>query len=67
LYFLLGYSLELNPDECVNNDTKLSMRKHRPRDAVQMMNKVRQYMSRRQKQPEIVKRFFNEAHVQHAA
>jgi hypothetical protein len=37
LSFLPGYSPELNPDECPNQDTKQAMRKARPHDAGEMM------------------------------
>jgi len=67
LFFLPGYSPHLNPDECVNQDTKQAMRKQRPRDAGEMMSKVRSHLRRRQKQPEVVKRFFHEEHVRYAA
>jgi hypothetical protein len=32
-----------------------------------MMSKVRSHLRRRQKQPEVVKRFFHEEHVRYAA
>lgn len=67
LVFLPGYSPELNPDECVNQDTKQAMRKQRPRNAEQMAEGVRGHLRRRQRQPEVVKRFFNEEHVRYAA
>lgn len=67
LFFLPGYSPELNPDECVNQDTKQAMRKARPRDPGEMMSKVRGHLRRRQRQPEVVRRFFNEKHVRYAA
>jgi transposase len=67
LFFLPGYSPELNPDECLNQDTKQAMRKTRPRDQRQMMSSVRSHLQRRQKQPAIVRRFFHETHVRYAA
>lgn len=67
LFFLPGYAPELNPDECVNQDTKQAMKKHRPRDQGQLIGAVRSHLSRRQKQPEVVKRFFQERHVRYAA
>jgi len=67
LFFLPGYSPELNPDECLNQDTKQAMRKNRPRDQGEMMDNVRGHLRRRQKQPEVVKRFFQEKHVRYAA
>jgi len=67
LFFLPGYSPELNPDECLNQDTKQAMRKTRPRDQREMMSKVRSHLHRRKKQPAVVKRFFQERHVRYAA
>jgi transposase len=67
LFFLPGYAPELNPGECVNQDTKQAMRKHRPRHQRQMVGEVRSHLRRRQKQPKIVKRFFEEEHVRYAA
>jgi len=67
LLHLPGYSPELNPDECVNQDTKQAMRRSRPRDAHEMMAGVRSHLKRRQKQPAVVKRFFHEKHVRYAA
>lgn len=67
LFFLPGYSPELNPDECLNQDTKQAMRKTRPRDQREMIGNVRSHLRRRQKQPQVVKRFFHEQHVRYAA
>lgn len=67
LVYLPGYSPDLNPDECVNQDTKQAMRKHRPRDTAELISQVRSHLTRRQKQPEVVKRFFHEKHVRYAA
>lgn len=67
LFFLPGYSPELNPDECLNQDTKQAMKKHRPRDQREMMSHVRSHLHRRKKQPQVVRRFFEEEHVRYAA
>ena len=67
LFFLPGYSPELNPDECLNQDTKQAMRKTRPRHQHEMIDNVRSHLRRRQKQPQVVKRFFHEQHVHYAA
>lgn len=67
LFFLPGYSPELNPDECLNQDTKQAMRKNRPRDQREMMSNVRSHLHRRKKQPAVVQRFFHEKHVRYAA
>ena len=67
LFFLPGYSPELNPDECLNQDTKQAMRKTRPRHQGEMIDNVRGHLRRRQKQPQVVQRFFHERHVRYAA
>jgi transposase len=67
LFFLPGYSPELNPDECLNQDTKQAMKKARPADQRQMMGNVRSHLRRRQREPEVVKRFFDEENVRYAA
>jgi len=43
------------------------MRRQRPRDQSQMMANARAHLRRRQKQPEVVRNFFEEEHVQYAA
>ena len=67
LVHLPGYSPELNPDELLNQDTKQAMRKCRPADQRDMIDRVRGHLHRRQKQPQVVKRFFEEQHVRYAA
>jgi transposase len=67
LAYLPGYSPELNPDELLNQDTKQAMRKCRPADQREMMGHVRGHLRRRQKQPDVVRRFFHEEHVRYAA
>lgn len=67
LFFLPGYSPDLNPDELVNQDTKQAMRKHRPRDQQELVDQVRGHLRSRQKTPDVVKRFFDEEHVRYAA
>jgi transposase len=67
LFFLPGYSPDLNPDECLNQDTKQAMKKARPATLRQMMGNVRSHLHRRQMEPQIVKRFFTEEHVRYAA
>jgi transposase len=67
LIFLPGYSPELNPDECLNQDTKQAMKTHRPRHQDELIGQVRGHLRRRQKQPHVVRRFFQEEHVRYAA
>jgi transposase len=67
LVYLPGYSPELNPDELLNQDTKQAMKKCRPADQREMMQNVRGHLRRRQKQPDVLRRFFREDHVRYAA
>jgi transposase len=67
-FFLPGYSPELNPDELLNQDVKSNAHgRRRPKDQPQMINNVRSYLRSTQKQPDVVKRYFNEEHVRYAA
>jgi len=68
LFFLPGYSPELNPDEMLNNDVKSNaVGRKRPANQGEMMQNVRSFLRSRQKQPERVKCYFHEKHVQYAA
>lgn len=55
LIYLPGYSSDLNPDECLNQDAKHEMRKRRPHDRNEMISDVRGHLRRRKKQPHVVK------------
>jgi transposase len=68
VFFLPGYSPELNPDEELNQDVKSNaVGRRRPRDQQEMMAGVRGYLWGRQRQPRIVRRYFQEKHVRYAA
>jgi transposase len=68
LFFLPGYSPELNPDEVLNQDIKSNaVGRCRPRTLIEMISNVRGYLRSRQKQPDIVKKYFHEEHVRYAA
>ncbi len=68
LFFLPGYSPELNPDEMLNQDVKSNaLGRQRPRSVQELKASVRSYLRRRQRQPHIVRRYFHEAHVRYAA
>ena len=67
LVYLPGYSPELNPDELVNQDTKQAMKKCRPADQQEMIDRVRGHLRSRQKRPDVVRQFFHEEHVRYAA
>jgi len=67
LFFLPGYSPELNPDELLNQDIKSHAGRQRPKDPVQMMRSLRGHLRSTQKQPGKVRRYFREEHVAYAA
>ena len=68
LYFLPGYSPELNPDEILNQDVKSNaVGRQRPQNREEMVKTIRSYLYGRQKTPEIVKNHFKEKHVRYAA
>lgn len=68
LFFLPGYSPELNPDEMVNNDVKTNaVGRKRAHHQTQLMGNVRRYLERRRNHPDLVKRYFHEKSVRYAA
>lgn len=68
VFLLPGYSPELNPDELVNQDVKSNaLGKRRPRTGEEMIQDVRSYLHKRQRQPHIVRNYFHEQHVRYAA
>jgi transposase len=68
LFLFPSYSPELNPDELLNHDVKANaVGRKRPRTRHEMMENVRRYLQRRQRQPEIVRHFFQEKNVAYAA
>jgi transposase len=59
LHFLPGYSPELNPVELLNNDVKANAAgRRRARTVVELAGELRAYARWRQRQPEVVTRFF---------
>jgi len=68
MFLLPPYSPELNPDEFLNNDVKANaLGRRRPGDRTEMIADVRGYLHRRQRQPELVKRYFHAESVSYAA
>ena len=68
LFYLPGYSPELNPDELLNQDVKSNaVGRKRPHSQSEMITTVRSFLRSRQKQTEKVKSYFHEEHVQYAA
>lgn len=68
LHFLPGYSPELNPAECLNQDVKTNaLGKRRPLNVTQLKADVRSFLHSCQRQPAKVARYFQERHVRYAA
>jgi len=68
LFFLPGYSPKLNPDELLNQDVKSNaVGRQRPATQDQMVTTVRSYLRSTQKQPHIVKQYFQQKDVHYAA
>lgn len=68
LFFLPGYSPELNPDELLNQDVKgNTIRKNRPSQQDELIKNVRNYLRKRQMQSHIVTKYFHGKHVRYAA
>lgn len=67
VFYLPSYSPELNPDELLNQDVKTNVsRHHRPKNLAEMKTSLRSYLFSTQKQPNIIKSYFNESHVKYA-
>lgn len=68
LFYLPGYSPELNPDEMLNHDVKANAvgRKRAP-DRTKLMRNVRRHLDRRRADPEAVRRYFHAETVRYAA
>jgi len=68
LFFLPGYSPDLNPDEYLNNDVKANaVGRRRPANEPEMVRDVRGYLRSTQGRPDIVRAYFQNEHVQYAA
>lgn len=68
LHFLPGYSPELNPAECLNQDVKTNaLGKRRPVNVTQLKADVRSFLRSAQRRPAKVARYFHERHVRYAA
>jgi transposase len=68
LAFLPPYSPELNPDEMLNQDVKTNaVRRQRASSQHELIANVRSYLYGRQRQPQIVKNYFNKDSVKYAA
>ena len=68
LFYLPGYSPELNPDELVNQDVKSNaVGRKRARDVHELMENVRGFLRRKQRRPDLVQRYFLAPRVAYAA
>lgn len=68
LFFLPGYSPELNPDEMLNQDVKSNaVGRRRPHTQAELVRHVRGHLRSRQRQPQRVRQYFQEPHVRYAA
>lgn len=68
VYFLPGYSPELNPDEYLNQDVKTNaVGRTRPLDRNEMIGNVRAYLRSTQTRRSRVKRYFHAQHVRYAS
>lgn len=68
LFFLPKYSPDLNPDEYLNNDVKSNaVGRRRARSKEEMKAHISSYLRSTQKQPRIIKNFFQAKSVRYAA
>lgn len=68
LFFLPGYSPELNPDELLNQDVKTNaVGRKRPRTAPELVGNVRRFLFSTQRRPRKVRRYFRHSSVRYAA
>ena len=68
LHFLPGYSPELNPVELLNHDVKANAAgRRRPRSAGELRDELHGYLRRRQRQPDVLIRFFEHPKTRYAA
>ncbi len=65
---LPGYSPDLNPDELLNQDVKSNaLGRRRPSNQTEMISDVRSYLRSTQRQPAVVKNYFQHETVLYAA
>lgn len=68
IYYLPGYSPELNPDELVNQDVKSNaVGRNRVREVKQLVANVRTFLKERKRRPDLVRRYFLGQHVAYAS
>lgn len=68
LYYLPGYSPELNPDELLNQDVKTNaVGRRRPHTSPELVGNVRRFLWSTQHQPTKVRNYFRHPNVHYAA
>ena len=68
LFYLPGYSPELNPDELLNQDVKSNaVGRQRAKNLKELVANARSFLWSRQRQPHIVRQYFQGKHVQYAS
>jgi transposase len=68
MFFLPGYSPELNPDEYLNQDVKTNaVGRNRPATQQEMVSNVRGYLRSTQRMPQVVRSYFEAKPVRYAA
>jgi transposase len=68
VFFLPGYSPELNPDEYLNNDVKTNaVGRQRAATQPELISNLEQHLRDTQRRPNIVKKYFHAEPVQYAA
>jgi transposase len=68
VFYLPGYSPELNPDEYLNQDVKANaVGRRRPHNHVELVGDVRSYLRSTQRRPAIVRNYFQAEAVRYAA
>lgn len=68
MFFMPGYSPDLNPDELLNQDVKSNaLGRQRPHNQKDLMAKTRSFLRSRQRRPAVVKKYFQGVHVRYAA
>jgi len=68
LFFMPGYSPELNPDEYLNQDVKTNaVGRKRPRNKPELVGNVRRFLWSTQRRPAKVRSYFRHSSVRYAA
>lgn len=68
VFFLPGYSPELNPDEMLNQDVKANaVGRQRAASQNELIGNVRNFLRSRQRKSHVVRSYFREKHVLYAA